>query len=328
MRGILAVRGPAGKRAGGSRRRRNGDNRAVAETAEKPRRPMQLRRASWWGALKRSAIGFRDANLSDWAAALTYYAVLSIFPALIALVALLGLVGQYPQTTDALLRIVDKLGPSSSVDVLRGPIEGVVKSKGGAGALLGFGLLGAVWSASGYIGAFTRASNAIYEVREGRPFWKRRPAQLLLTTGMVLLLALMAVALILTGDFAKAVGDEIGVGDSAVTAWSYLKWPVLAAMAMFMFALLYYVAPNVRHPGFRWITPGSVLAVVLWVLASLGFALYVGHLGDYNKTYGVLGGMIVFLVWLWVTNAAVLVGAEFDSELERSRELEHGTPVE
>jgi membrane protein len=300
----------------------------VAQTADRPRTPTQLTRQSWWGALKRSFDGFREQNLTDWAAALTYYAVLSIFPALIALVALLGLVGQYPQTTNALLRIVDDVGPSSAVDVLRDPIEGVVKSKSGAGALFGFGLLGAVWSASGYIGAFTRASNAIYEVREGRPFWKRRPAQLLITAGMVLLLALMAVAVVLTGDLAKAVGDEVGVGDTAVTVWSYVKWPVLAAMAMFIFALLYYVAPNVRHHGFRWITPGSVLAVGLWVLASLGFALYVAHFGAYNKTYGVLGAMIVFLVWLWVTNVAVLAGAEFDSELERSRELEQGTPIE
>jgi membrane protein len=290
--------------------------------------PLDLSLRCWWRAAKASVREFREDNLTDWAAALTYYAVLSIFPALIVLVALVGLLGQYPQTTDAILNIIDKLGPSSAVDTFRGPIEGVVKSKGGAGALLGVGLAVAVWSASGYIGAFTRASNAIYEVQEERPFWKRRPLQLLITLFAVVLVALLAIALVLTGDLARAVGDQVGVGDPAVTAWSIAKWPVLLIVVMTITSGLYYMAPNVKQRGFRWITPGSVIAVMLWIIASAGFALYVSHFGSYNKTYGSLGAVIVFLVWLWITNIAILFGAEFNSELERSRQIDAGVPGE
>jgi membrane protein len=268
---------------------------------------------------------FREDNLTDWAAALTYYAVLSLFPAFIVLVALVGLLGQHPQTTNAILDIIDKLGPSSAVDTFRAPIEGVVKNKGGAGALLGAGLLVAVWSASGYIGAFTRASNAIYEVQESRSFWRRRPLQVLITLIALVLVALLAIALVLTGDLARAVGDEIGVGGTAVSAWSIAKWPALLIIVMTIVSGLYYIAPDVRQPGFRWITPGGVIAVVLWILASVGFAVYVSHFGSYNKTYGSLGAVIVFLIWLWITNIAILFGAEFNAELVRSRQIEAGT---
>jgi membrane protein len=292
------------------------------------RGPLTLSARCWWRAAKSSVREFREDNLTDWAAALTYYAVLSIFPALVVLVALVGLLGQYPETTNSILDIIDKLGPSSTVDTFRGPIEGVVKSKGGAGALLGFGLVGALWSASGYIGAFTRASNAIYEVEESRSFWKLRPLQLLITVIAVVVVALLAIALVLTGDLARAVGDEIGLGNTAVSAWSVLKWPVLLIVAMTIISGLYYIAPNVRQRGFRWITPGGVIAVVLWILVSAGFAIYVSHFGSYNKTYGSLGAVIVFLIWLWITNIAILFGAEFNSELERSRQIDAGVPGE
>jgi membrane protein len=254
--------------------------------------------------------------------------VLSIFPSLIVLVALIGLLGQYPETTNAILDIIDKLGPSSAVETFRSPIEGVVKSKGGAGALLGVGLVAALWTASGYIGAFTRASNAIYEVEESRSFWKLRPLQLLITSVAVVLVALLAIALVLTGDLARAVGDEIGLGDTAVTIWSIAKWPVLLVVVMTIICGLYYTTPNVRQRGFGWMAPGAVIAVVLWVLASVGFTLYVSNFGSYNETYGSLGAVIVFLVWLWITNIAVLFGAEFNSELERSRQIEAGVPPE
>jgi membrane protein len=286
--------------------------------------PMSLTARCWWRALRRTVHEFRADKLTDWAAALTYYAVLSTFPTLIVLVALLGLLGQHPQTTNALLDIVDKLGPRSTVDTLRGPIEGVIKNKGGAGALLGFGLIGALWSASGYVGAFMRASNAIYDVKEDRPFWKLRPLQIVLTVAMVLLLGVVAMALVVTGGLAQAIGDEIGLEHAAVTAWSIAKWPALLVLVMGIFAALYYVAPNVRQPGFRWITPGGALGVLLWILASAGFALYVSNLGSYNKTYGSLGAVIVFLVWLWISNIALLLGAEFNAVLQRSREPEAG----
>ena len=279
---------------------------------------------SWFAALKRTVREFREDNLTDWAAALTYYGVLSIFPALVVLVALIGLLGEHPRTTDALLGIVEDVSPGATADTLREPIVQVVQSKGGAGALLGFGLLGALWSASGYIGAFTRAMNIIYEVDEGRPFWKLRPLQIVVTVVMVLLLAIVAVAIVLTGPLAEAVGGAIGLGDGLVTAWNYGKWPVLVALLALMIALLYYVTPNVRQPGFRLVTPGAVVAVVVWLVASAAFAIYVANFGSYNKTYGSLGAVVVFLVWLWLSNAAVLLGAELDAERERERQLAAG----
>ncbi|MBD0330034.1 MAG: YihY/virulence factor BrkB family protein [Thermoleophilia bacterium] len=295
------------------------DNETVAvDSSRSGRSP------SWYAALKRTLREFREDNLTDWAAALTYYGVLSIFPALVVLVALLGLFGEHPRTTDALLGIVRDVSPGATADTLRDPIVQIVQSKGGAGALLGVGLLGALWSASGYIGAFTRAMNVIYEVREGRPFWKLRPLQTVVTAVMVLLLAIVAVAIVVTGPLADAVGGAIGLGDGLVTAWNYGKWPVLVAIVALMIALLYYVTPNVRQPRFRLVTPGAVVAVVVWLLASGAFALYVANFGSYNKTYGSLGAVVVFLVWLWLSNAAILLGAELDAERERERQLAAG----
>jgi membrane protein len=242
------------------------------------------------------------------------------------LVALVGIFGRYPETTDALLRIVGKLAPRSTVDSVRGPIRSVVRNKGGAGALLGVGLFGSLWSASGYVGAFMRAANAIYEVEEGRRFWRRRPLQLAVTLVMVLLAAVVALAVVATGPVARAVGDSLGVGHGAVTAWDYAKWPVLLLIVVTMFAVLYATAPNVRLPGFRWLTPGGTLALLIWLVASLGFASYTAFFHSYNQVYGTLGGVVVFLVWLWLTNMSILVGAEFNAELERGRELALGVP--
>jgi membrane protein len=295
---------------------------AHAETLKRRARP------SWGDVLKRTVREAQDDNLTDWAAALTYYGILSLFPAVIVLVALLGLLGEHPRTTNALLDIIEQLSPGGAADTFRDPIVQVVRNKGGAGALLGIGLLGSIWAASGYIGAFMRAMNVVYETPEGRPFWKLRPLQIAVTLVMVLLLAVVAIAIVLTGPLAEAVGGAIGLGDAAVTAWSWGKWPFLIAIVGLMLASLYYVAPNVRHPGFRWVTPGAALAVVLWLVASLLFGLYVANFGSYNKTYGSLGGVVVFLLWLWISNLAVLLGAEFDAELERRRELAEGEPAE
>ena len=204
----------------------------------------------------------------------------------------------------------------------------MIENRSAAGPLLGIGLAGAIWSASGYIGAFIRANNVIYETREGRPFWKLRPLQVLVTVVMVLLLALLLIALVTTGSLAEAIGNAIGLGDTAITVWGIAKWPVMAAVVLFMLAVLYYTAPNVQLPRFRWITPGSVVALLLWAIATVGFAFYVKFFGSYNKTYGSLGAVVIFLFWLWLSNVAVLLGAEFNSELERERELAEGEPAE
>jgi len=296
--------------------------------ASAPDTPTDLTKRSWKGVLVRTVKEFQDDNLTDWAAALTYYAILALFPGILVLVALLGVLGQFPDTFNALLEIARQVAPPSAVDSIAGPIESVIKQKQAAGPLLGVGLLSALWAASGYIGAFMRAANVIYEVKEGRPFWKLRPLQILVTIVMVLLLAVVAIGIVITGPLAEAVGNVIGLGDLAVTAWSYGKWPVMLIVIMGMFAALYWVAPNVKHPHFRWVSPGGIVAVLLWILASVAFGLYVANFSSYDKTYGSLGGAITFLVWLWVTNIALLLGAEFDAELERARELEAGLPAE
>ena len=292
----------------------------------KPSAPTRLDPAAWKDVLKRTVSGFRSDHVTDLAAALTYYGVLSLFPTLIALVSIVGLFGDPTSTTETLTQIVEDLGPATATDAFRDPIESITSNRGTAGLLFAVGLLGALYSASGYVGAFMRASNRIYGVEEGRPFWKLRPLQIAVTLGMVLLLALVAVALVLSGPIAEAVGRAVGLTGTAVMIYDLAKWPVLIAVVLFMLACLYYVAPNLRLPGFKWISPGSVLAVTVWALASAGFAFYAANFGSYDKTYGTLGGVITFLVWLWLTNVAVLLGVELNAELERSREIEAGVP--
>jgi membrane protein len=291
--------------------------------------PSDLPPRGWWHVLKRSVKEFQDDNITDWAAALTYYAVLALFPALIVLVALLGLFGNTTDTVQSVTDIVRQVtGSGKTAQTLSKTVTDVIDNREAAGPLLGLGLLGAIWSASGYIGAFIRANNVIYEIREGRPFWKLRPLQVLVTIVMVLLMTLVVIALVMTGGLADAVGSAIGLGDTAVTVWGIAKWPVMAVIVLFMLAVLYYTAPNVQLPKFRWITPGSLIALVVWAVATVGFAFYVKFFGSYNKTYGSLGAVIIFLFWLWLSNVAVLLGAEFNSELERERELAEGEPAE
>jgi membrane protein len=284
--------------------------------------PTDLSSRSWLGVLRRTGTEFREDNLTDWAAALTYYAVLAIFPALIVLVSVLGLIGE--SATQPLIDNLGKVAPGPAKDIFTSAIENIQGSKGAAGVFFVIGLLGALWSASGYIAAFMRASNAIYDIEEGRPLWKTLPLRVGLTVLLMVLTAVSAVAVTLSGGLAKEAGNVIGVGSTAVDIWNLAKWPVLLLFVSFMFAVLYWAAPNVKQPGFRWITPGGVLAVLGWVIASVAFAFYVSNFGSYNKTYGALAGPIVFLVWLWISNIMILLGAEFNAELERGRAIEGG----
>ncbi|MDX6605174.1 MAG: rane protein, partial [Solirubrobacterales bacterium] len=227
--------------------------------------------------LKRTALEFREDNLSDWAAALTYYGLLALFPALIAMVSLIGLIGDPKSTTESLTEIITELGPESAAETFKGPIESVASDQSTAGFALIFGLAAALWSASGYVGAFMRASNIIYETPEGRPFWKLRPLQLLVTLGMILLMALLAVGLVLTGPIVDAIAGPIGLSGTAVTVWNIAKWPVMAAIFVFMVNVLYYASPNVKLRAFRWVTPGSLVAIAVWIVASALFAFYVAN---------------------------------------------------
>jgi membrane protein len=283
-------------------------------------------RSGLWPTLKRTALEFGEDGMTDWAAALTYYGLLSLFPALIALVSLLGLFGDPQTTTQQITDIVTQIGPSSAADTFSGPIESITSNQSTAGILLIVGLAIALWSASNYVGAFIRASNIAWETPEGRSFFKLRPLQIMITLIMIVLLTLVAVSVILTGPIVEAVGSSIGVGDTALTIWDIAKWPVLLAAVILMFSVLFYLGPNVKVPSFKWITPGSAVAVVVWLIASAAFAFYVANFGSYDKTYGTLGGVVTLLVWMWITNLALLFGVELNAERERSRELAAGVP--
>jgi membrane protein len=283
-------------------------------------------RTGLWPTLKRTALEFQEDNMTDWAAALTYYGLLSLFPALIALVSVLGIFGDPESTTESLTEIVTAIGPSTGADTFSGPIESITSNESAAGVLFFIGLGTALWSASGYIGAFMRAANVIWETPEGRGFLKLRPLQLLVTLAMVLLLALVALSLVLTGPVVEQVGGAIGIGSTATDIWDIAKWPVLVGVLVLMIAILYYAAPNVKLPGFKWVTVGGAFALVVWVLASALFAFYVANFGSYDKTYGTLGGLISLLVWFWISNLALLFGLQLDAERERSRELAAGVP--
>jgi membrane protein len=301
----------------------------AATPSDAPDSPLELPPRSWWKTLKRTIDEFQDDELTDKAAALTYYGVLALFPIFIVLVALLGLLGEYPRTTNAIFEILDQAGASrSTIDAIRDPLTKVVSDKGGAGALFGFGLVAALWTASGYLGAFMRSANHIYEVNEGRPFLKRRPQQVLITGLMTAFVAVVLLGIVLTGPLAEAISRQLGLGNTATTVWAYAKWPVMAVVAMVVIAVLYYIAPNVRQPRFRWVSPGGAIAVALWGLVTVAFFFYVSHLGSYDKTYGSLGTGVSLLVWMWLSNLALLFGLEFDSELERERELLAGLPAE
>ncbi|QIS14407.1 YihY/virulence factor BrkB family protein [Nocardia arthritidis] len=286
--------------------------------------PVQLRWRTWRGVLGRTLMAVWSDELTDWAAALTYYSVLSLFPGLLLLTSLLGLLGH--GATDSLIDTVHRLGPGSGTALMVDAINELhgARSLSGPLAIAGFGT--AVWTSSGYVGAFIRAANSLYEVCEGRSIWKTLPLRFGLTAAMVVLVAACAIGVVVTGDLARGVGRWLGIGSAGVWLWEVLKWPVLALLVSVVCAVLYWVAPNVRQPGFRWLTPGSVLAVLVWIAASAGFAVYVANFGSYNRVYGSLAAAVIFLVWLWLTNLAVLLGAKFDAELVRGRGIEEGRP--
>ncbi|GAB4063123.1 YihY/virulence factor BrkB family protein [Angustibacter speluncae] len=293
----------------------------------KPDSPKDLWTPTWRYSLQRAVREFSADNCLDLAAALTYYGVLAMFPALLAIVSLLGLVGQDASSIDTVLALVRDVAPADVAGAVEPVLTGLTEQRG-AGLALVLGLAGALWSASGYVGAFGRALNRVYEVEEGRPFWKLRPTMLVVTLVLLVLVVLLLVLLVAGGPVAEAVGSAIGLGSTAVTVWSIARWPLIAVVVVVLVALLYHLTPNVKQPKLRWISPGALLAIVAWLVASAAFALYVANFSSYDRTYGSLAGVVVFLLWLWITNLALLLGAELDAEMERGRELQAGLPAE
>ncbi|MFE5561179.1 YihY/virulence factor BrkB family protein [Streptomyces sp. NPDC056544] len=301
---------------------RVGPDEQVEEQA--PDHLSQMPKRSWKAVLRGTLKEFKDDELTDRAAALTYYGVLALFPALLVLVSLLGIAGK--SATEQVLDNLQKLTPGSARDVITNAIQ-QLQGNAGIGSLVAIvGLAVAIWSASGYVAAFIRTSNAIYDVPEGRPVWKILPLRLALTLTLMVLAVVSALIVVFTGSLARQAGSALGVGDTAMTVWSIAKWPVLVLLVTIMIAILYWAAPNAKGRGFKWITPGSFLALVIWMIASAGFAFYVANFGSYNKTYGTLAGVIVFLIWLWITNLAILLGLELDAEMVRQRAVAGGHP--
>ncbi len=302
----------------------DGARPSVEERA--PDQPTDLPRQAWPPVLKRTLREFNGDHLTDLAAALTYYGVLAIFPMLVVIVSVLGLLGH--SVTQSLINNLGSVAPGTTKQIITSAIKNIQSNQGAAGVAFIVGLAAAMWSASGYVAAFMRASNVVWDVEEGRPFYKTLPVRLAVTLVTVVLLTLSAVAVVFTGSLASKLGNLIGVGSTAVQVWDIAKWPVLALIVVVILAILYYAGPNVRQPGFRWVTPGGVVAVLLSILASAGFAFYVANFSSYNKTYGALASVVIFLVWLWVINIVILLGAELNAEIERGRQIEGGHPAE
>ncbi|MEX0172970.1 YihY/virulence factor BrkB family protein [Streptomyces sp. LMG1-1-1.1] len=299
-----------------------GPSSLVEERA--PDKLSQMPGESWKAVLRGTLKEFKEDELIDRAAALTYYGVLAIFPAILVLVSILGIVGE--SAIKQVLENLQKLAPGPARDVITDAVQQLQGNSGLGSVTAVVGLVLAVWSASGYIAAFIRTSNAVYDMPEGRPVWKILPLRLALTVTLMILLVASALIVVFTGGLAQQAGDALGVGDTAMTVWSIVKWPVLVLLATTMIALLYWAAPNAKGRGFRWVTPGSFLALVLWMIASAGFAFFVANFGSYNKTYGAVAGVIIFLAWLWITNLAILLGLEFDAEMTRQRAIAGGHP--
>ncbi|RNL73599.1 YihY family inner membrane protein [Streptomyces sp. I6] len=324
MSGPDPAKGAGREAERGADRLRGGPDEAVRRRA--PDEPTDLPRKSWAAVLRGTVREFREDGLGDRAAALTYYGILSLFPALLLLVALLGAAGE--RLTTGMLDMVRQLAPGPARDILTGAVQQLQGRTGLGSAMAVIGLALALWAASGYVAAFIRASNTVYDMPEGRPLWKIAPLRLALTAVLLVLTVLSAAIVVFTGGLARRTGEALGIEQTIVTVWSIAKWPVLVVLVTLMIGLLYWAAPNARGRGFTWVTPGSALAVLIWVVASAGFAFYASRFGSYQKIYGTLAGVIIFLVWLWITNLAVLLGLEFDAELSRQRAIAGGHPKE
>lgn len=288
----------------------------------KPDSPAEITRPSWRYVFKRAAFEFTSDGCTDLAAALTYFAVLSLFPALLAVLSLLGTVGQGEATADWIIGFLRANAPAELATLMDEPIRQIA-TQGGSGIALVTGILGAVWAASGYVGAFGRAMNKVYEVEEGRPAWVLRPVQVLVTLALLVLIVVVLGLFLLAGPLGEAT-----LGRTVATTIGWVSWPAAGLAGVVVLAVLYYATPNVRQPRFRWISVGALVALVGMTLAAVGFTFYVANFSKYNAMYGTVGSVIVLLLGLWIMGNLMLFGAEVDAELERGRELQAGIVAE
>jgi len=303
---------------------RDGQEKAPDQDGGEPDSPTDLPKRSLVDVLKRARREFKEDHLTDLAAALTYYGVLSTVPALLVLLSILGLLGQ--NTTNEVVSQVEAVAPGSAASFVKTLITQAQANRAGAGLGAVFGVLIALWSASGYVAAFMRASNIIYDIGEGRPIWKTLPIRVGVTVLAVIILVISAVIVVVSGPVARQMGDVIGVGDTAVLLFNIIKWPVLAVIISLLLAVLFWASPNAKQAGIKWVSPGGLIAMLLWLAISALFAVYVANFSSYDKTYGSLAGVVIFLVWLWLSNVAILLGAEINAELAHAKAIEEGLP--
>lgn len=278
--------------------------------------------------IKRTLRSFYDDQMTHHAAALTYYGLMSLFPALLLAISLLGLFGQYPATYDAIMGYLREVAPRSVLVPLDSSLRSALQSKDTAATAVAISVLVALYGTTGVLEAARRALNVVFEVKGGRSFLRRKVIDVASTFVLGALVIVSLVMVLVGGGFAEDLLGFLGLGSSAAQAWNIARWPGALAVAMLVFALIYYVTPDVQQRAFRWVTPGAAVGVLLWLVVSFGFSTYVSHFADVNAVYGAFAGAIVLVAWLWLTNVALLFGAELNAEIERENELAEGVPDE
>ncbi|MDP9385040.1 MAG: YihY/virulence factor BrkB family protein [Actinomycetota bacterium] len=278
------------------------------------------------GVIKRTVVSFYDDQMTHHAAALTYYGLMSLFPTALLGLSLLGLLGQYPETYDAILGYAREVAPEALVTPLDESLQRALQAKGTAATALAISVAVALYGSTGVLEAARRALNVVFEIEAGRSILRRKLVDVGSTLVLLALTLLTAVLVFVGGAFAEDLLGFIGLGPTAAKVWSIARWPAALLVAMVVFSFIYYVTPDVEQRSWRWVTPGAVVGVMLWLLASAGFSGYISSVADVGAIYGAFAGAIVLVAWIWLTNVALLFGAELNAELERHKELREGVP--
>ena len=274
----------------------------------------------------RTLVAFYDDQMTHHAAALTYYALMSLFPTMLLALSLLGLLGQYPETYDAIIGYAREVAPDSVVSPLDSSLQGALLNKGTAGTTLAISVVVALYGTTGVLEAARRALNVVFEVEQGRSFLRRKLVDVASTFVLIVLGLAAGILVFVGGSFADDLLGFIGLGPTVADIWSIARWPAALLVTMFVFSFIYFITPDVKQRSWRWVTPGAVVGVLLWLLASWGFSTYISRVADVGAIFGAFAGAIVLVAWIWLTNVALLFGAELNAEIERHKELREGVP--